>query len=296
MSEQRIFGDWGSTRLRLWRVEDGTITSSVEVPGLLAQQREPEATLLEALDRLGGSPARIVLCGMAGASGGLREVPYLPCPASPDAIGRAAVHFAVEGYEVTIVPGLTCAADLGYADVMRGEETLVVGAASLCGTEQATFILPGTHAKWVDWRGRQIVRFATAMTGEMNALLARSSLIGPQDTGTEPFDYESYLEGLLRSDSDSPLTNLLFAARAMRMTGQRTSEWARAYVSGLLVGHEVARMVRQEWIAQAPPVLVAAGDLALCYQQALIQYGTEARLLDPERCAIAGLETIDAHN
>ena len=294
MSGTKIFGDWGSTRFRLWRIEDGKAAGSVVLPGLLAQKGGPQAMLREALQELGSSATRILVCGMAGARGGLAEVPYLPCPATPEDIAQAVARVDSDGCEVVIVPGLSFSNLDGYCDVMRGEETQVIGAANLCGGEDATFILPGTHAKWVAWRDGRMVQFATAMTGEMNALLGSSSLLGEPLAPSATIDQDGFAEGLARSDSDQPLTALLFAARSMRMTGQRSHEWARGYISGLLIGHEVARMQRLRWIAQNPPVLVAAGQLARCYEQALAQVGAEARLLDPERCAIVGLEQIDA--
>ncbi|OYX67437.1 MAG: hypothetical protein B7Y88_01365 [Sphingomonadales bacterium 32-64-17] len=293
-SATKIFGDWGSTRFRLWQIHDGKVTGSVELPGLLAQQGEPRAVLHTALAKLGGNTGRVLVCGMAGARGGLAQVPYLPCPATPEDIAQAVARIDIDGCEVAIVPGLSFSAPDGYCDVMRGEETQVIGAADLCGGEDATFILPGTHAKWVAWRNGRMVQFATAMTGEMNALLASSSLLDGPLAPSSTIDEDGFAEGLARNDEDLPLTALLFAARSMRMTGQRSDEWARGYISGLLIGHEVARMLRLRWIAQNPPVLVAAGQLARCYEQALARFGAKARLLDPERCAIVGLERIDA--
>jgi len=47
-----------------------------------------------------------------------------------------------------LVPGISC--ELPHApDVMRGEETQVLGALHLLGRSDATVIFPCTHSKWV---------------------------------------------------------------------------------------------------------------------------------------------------
>ncbi len=77
-----------------------------------------------------------------------------------------------------IIPGLRCAGLTGAPDVMRGEETQVLGwLAQHPDRQQGRHLVchPGTHAKWVVVEDGRIVRFVTAMTGEMFAVLSAST-------------------------------------------------------------------------------------------------------------------------
>ena len=74
------------------------------------------------------------------------------------------------GRPAWIVPGVAVRGPAG-PDVMRGEETQVVGA----GLSEATIALPGTHSKWVELRGGRIAGFRQA--------LARQHHLGAQGLG-----------------------------------------------------------------------------------------------------------------
>ena len=289
----QIFGDWGSTRLRLWLMEDGVAVRASEAPGLLMQSESPAALLHRTLNDLGVETGRVLLCGMAGARSGLSETPYLPCPADRGQLAQATRKLSFGDFDVQIVPGLSCADGRGNADVLRGEETQVLGAACEIGGN-AVMILPGTHTKWVEWRDGKIQHFATAMTGEMLALLHRSSLLDEPLCDPDRLDAEGFADGLTRSLDDEPLTTQIFAARAMRMTGARTLSWAHGFLSGLLIGHEVRLMRNRAWTMHAQLVLIADGILARCYSEALSRFGAEVRVLEPKQSVLAGLEQLDA--
>ena len=72
-----------------------------------------------------------VLGGMVGSTIGWKEVPYLRCPAKPQAIAGAALRFEAGGRAIAILPGLSCTGKTGAPDVMRGEETQILGALRL---------------------------------------------------------------------------------------------------------------------------------------------------------------------
>jgi 2-dehydro-3-deoxygalactonokinase len=65
----------------------------------------------------------------------------------------------------------------GEVDVMRGEETQLLGAmrlleAGAAGSAHAAdghYVLPGTHGKWVRLHAGRVVELRTYMTGELFA-------------------------------------------------------------------------------------------------------------------------------
>jgi 2-dehydro-3-deoxygalactonokinase len=130
MSTWRIWGDWGTTRLRLWRVEDGRRVDALEGAGIGQLTASPEDTLRETLAPwlAGAAPTRIVLCGMVGARNGLHEAGYADCPADAAGWRRSAANIALDGVPLRIGAGVACRDADGRPDVMRGEETQLFGA------------------------------------------------------------------------------------------------------------------------------------------------------------------------
>ena len=87
MSGYAIVGDWGTSRLRLFRIGANGVVERREGAGIGALDVAPEAVLREAIApwRATGEPDRITLCGMIGSRNGWVEVPYVGCPADVDA-------------------------------------------------------------------------------------------------------------------------------------------------------------------------------------------------------------------
>ena len=97
---------------------------------------------------------------MVGARQGWIEAPYAPCPAGFAEIAAATViapSAALGG--VRIVPGVSSVDARGAPDVMRGEETQILGALAAERRGDGVFVLPGTHSKWARVEGGRIVGF-----------------------------------------------------------------------------------------------------------------------------------------
>jgi len=177
-----ILGDWGTTRLRLFRTEDGAIVDRLDGPGIGQLAGSPAETLAVTLApwREAARASGVLLCGMAGSRNGLVEVPYAPCPADA-ALWRASLStVGVDGIAVSVAPGLSTANFASHADVMRGEETQIFGAAALdpaLAQGRAMLVLPGTHSKWAELVDGRVERFHTFPTGELFALLRDHSTL-----------------------------------------------------------------------------------------------------------------------
>ncbi|MDB5425835.1 MAG: 2-dehydro-3-deoxygalactonokinase, partial [Phenylobacterium sp.] len=173
--------DWGTTNLRAWTLDaQGAVVAGKDfalgVSKLAPGEAGPlfEAEVRPALDAR-ALPA--ILCGMIGSNLGWRTAPYADCPAGLDELARALTPVTELA---RIVPGLRCEGIAGAPDVMRGEETQLLGwlAQNPDRREGRQVIChPGTHAKWVVVEVGRIVRFVTAMTGELFAVLGRHSVL-----------------------------------------------------------------------------------------------------------------------
>jgi 2-dehydro-3-deoxygalactonokinase len=286
MSVNHVLGDWGTTRLRLFRLDGEDVVARLNGPGAL--QGNAEAALAERLEtwKAEGPLSEVVLCGMAGAPGALVAAGYAACPADAAKWLSSRARLEVSGIPVSVLPGLSCKDSEGVPEVMRGEEAQVFGALALhpeLGSGEHLIALPGTHCKWVSVVNGTIVGFRTHPTGELFALLAgQSTLTGPDTPGQGSFD-EGFARGLDRCEDS--LTGALFEARAARMLDGRSKDWSRGYISGLLIGGEVA--------AQVPNgisvVLIGDPALSALYDRALAARGCTSRKIDGDAAVLAGL-------
>lgn len=289
MSAARILGDWGTSRLRLYRVSGGAVTGRLDGPGIGSVGANAAAVLAERLEQwLREGPLQdVTLCGMAGARGALVEAGYAPCPAGRAEWLQSRSRLTVADLPVAVLPGLSCRSASGVPDVMRGEETQIFGALSLhpeLARGEQLIALPGTHCKWVRLKDGMVVGFSTWPTGELFALLSgQSTLTGPDTPGTGTFE-EGFARGLDRSGE--PVMGALFEARAARMLDGRSREWSRGLLSGLLIGAELASLPA----GHDEIVLIGEASLAELYGRALVHAGLTARRVDAEKAVIAGLQ------
>lgn len=278
--------DWGTSNLRAWAMgAEGILASAESADGMGRLGRDDfEPALMRLVGPwLTGGPVPVVACGMVGARQGWVEAPYRPVPCPPVARGEGIAPPTTDALRVTIVPGLSQSRP---ADVMRGEETQIAGVLALHPRFDGVICLPGTHSKWAHVSAGEVVSFQTFMTGELFALLSTQSVLrhsmgeGPDDAA---FD-EGAAEGLARPER---LMARLFALRAEGLLNGLAPAAARARLSGLLIGAELAA-ARPYWLGQRV-MLVGGAALAASYARALASQGLTAEILDATACTIAGL-------
>ncbi len=306
MSRFIIALDWGTSSLRAFRVTpEGAIDARRAAPkGILAVPPGGfEAVLHEiAGDWLAADPkAPLLLSGMVGSRQGWIETPYAEAPADAAALlAKAVRHSLSDGRQALFLPGVSCLRD-GVPDVMRGEETQIIGALALAGLADGRLCAPGTHSKWVTVAGGAIREFATFMTGELFALLRDQSLLGrgfprTADGGvaTAPADLaaEGFRRGVAHAFADPALLRSLFSARTLGLFDRLPAVALPDYLSGLLIGAEVAAALPPGGGVSVP--IIATTDLAERYRLALALRGYSAQLISGEAAAATGLAAFAA--
>ncbi|RVU07758.1 2-dehydro-3-deoxygalactonokinase [Novosphingobium umbonatum] len=286
MTGQLIAIDWGTTNRRAYLLdEDGNVvTTERDGRGLLAIEAGGFAgEVAEIRAKLGDWP--VLLAGMVGSAKGWVNVPYLACPAGLDDLAGA-LHW-VEAGRTAIVPGLSYSQGV-QGDVMRGEEVQLLGATA-AGLVPADSLLcqPGTHCKWARMEGGRVASFATAMTGEIFALLKSHSLLSDFLTGAVE-DGAAFRAGVADGLSGR-LTSLLFGVRASALLGLRSAQDSAAYTSGLLIGHDVAG---EQLAAGQPAYILSDRHLGALYSAAVEMAGGTAHLVDSHAAFVAGISHI----
>lgn len=288
--------DWGTTSFRAYLVAaSGAIIARVETgEGILAVQSGAFAAVLgRAVEtwRAAHCDLPILLSGMIGSRQGWVEAPYVRCPAGVAEIAQNLVPVPAAGPldRVWLVPGLDTRDADGRPDVMRGEEVQVLGALAMApatdASDDAILVLPGTHAKWVTTGGGRITGFATYMTGEVFAALKGHTILGRLMEG-EGEHIGGFARGVAAARAGGPpgkLLNLIFSARTLGLFGALEGPEVADYLSGLLIGAEIAAAAGTHRHA----TIIASAALATRYARAAALLGITATVA-PADCAVAG--------
>ncbi|EOD3494062.1 2-dehydro-3-deoxygalactonokinase [Cronobacter malonaticus] len=288
MTSRYIAIDWGSTNLRAWLYQDEQCLESRQSEAGVTRLngRTPEAVLAQVTEGWRDDATPVVMAGMVGSNAGWKIAPYLPCPARFADIGSQLTTVAERAF---IIPGL-CVSREDNRNVMRGEETQLLGARELAPAP--LYIMPGTHCKWVQADAQQVNDFRTVMTGELHHLLLTHSLIGA-GLPEQQQSADAFNAGLEQgAETDAPLTRL-FEVRAAHVQGSLAREHVAEFLSGLLIGNEVASQLRH-WQpdSKQPLTLVASPSLASRYQRALSLLGYTAQALEGDRAFQTGIRSL----
>lgn len=290
-----IAGDWGTTLARFWLcTSSGEPVERRDGKGVASFEGD-QAAIMREFDELTkgwSSDLPAVLCGMVGSMTGWHDSGYASCPADCRAIATDGIRLTHRNRNVLLLPGLTVRNRVGEPDVMRGEETQLVGAIDMIGSGTAIVILPGTHNKWCVVEDGQVKAFHTAMTGELHATLRNHSVLIGKTTGQvgKPDAFEDGVKTAY-ANKDAGLESLLFTTRSRQAVGELDARDAEEYLSGVLIGSDVATAstLYAPELASAPLFLICSAPLGERYQRALAIRELEATRLSGAETALRGL-------
>jgi 2-dehydro-3-deoxygalactonokinase len=287
--------DWGTTSLRAYRLDQaGAVLDKRESKsGILSVKPGgfPDEISKIAGDWLDAGEKLVVISGMAGSKQGWAEAPYLACPATVTEIARATLPVPFPATRVRLVPGLKARDADGVPEVMRGEETQILGVLDRLPEAEVTLCLPGSHSKWVRVRSGQILDFSTHMTGEVFAALSAHTILARSLHRGAAHHAGAFARGLDRARQGGGLLHQLFGLRSLSLFDAMPQLEAASYLSGLLIGHEVAAALEA---GVAPPVhIIGAAALTQRYSAALAAFGVPS-VVEEEDAAAAGLFRIGA--
>lgn len=290
MTDRFIALDWGTSSFRAYLADaSGAVHETVSGPeGILAVEN---GRFEEALERHIGTwdtGLPVVASGMITSRQGWIELPYLQCPADAGSLVSALHrHRTRSGRTISFATGLSFVSSDGIPDVMRGEEAQVFGSLE---PGLSHFVTPGTHSKWIAVEGEGIARFATYMTGEVFALLKTHSILGRLiKDGAD--DDAAFDRGVAAAFADpAGFLHRIFSARSLVLFDRMPPEHIASYLSGQVIGTEVAHAISQnprnaEYCVLASPVIGGR------YVRAIAAAGLKVRYGDPA-AAVKGLAKI----
>lgn len=289
-----IVVDWGTSSFRAYRISDdgAVLDRRVSPRGIMHVDggRFADTLRAETGDWLTAGETRVLLSGMIGSRQGWKEAPYVRCPAGAAELSAALVDVPFDGAQVKLIPGMSGVDASGVAEVMRGEETQIVGAlAAMNGNGLAC--LPGTHSKWVRVENGRITDFTSHMTGEAFGALREHTILGRMMKDGAPNE-AAFIAGIERAGEPGGLLHHLFGVRTLALTGTLAETDGAHYLSGILIGHELRAELDN---ASGQTVhLIGAPELVALYARAIATCGAKTVSHDAD-AAVRGLITIGEH-
>ncbi len=270
--------DWGTTSFRAslvdtenekvlisWRTDEGCKSIYQACTGV---QSSPLAffqeKLLQILIQKGikiTDYREIIISGMASSNIGMQSLPYAALPFPLDGAGLIS-----QSFESTALGRLTLLSGVAASeDIMRGEETQLIGLVQSIDIANGMVIIPGTHSKHLEIQNGQLIDFKTYMTGELFQLIGEHSVLSnsiKKSQWSEAFE-SSFLNGV-NAAADATLLHELFKIRSRDILGKsKGPEVAYFYLSGLIIGLELQAL--QD---------VKSRKIFACEDQMKILYGT----------------------
>lgn len=290
--------DWGTTKLRAYLVDalGGILDERSSDDGLINAVGGFASTLKSQIggwlaDEDDGLP--VLMAGMVGSRNGWAEAPYAPCPASAETLASSLTRVWISPQRAGwIVPGVCGQSVSRRTDVMRGEETQVVGLLDQAEAEDVGVIcLPGTHNKWVRVQEGAIRAFSTTMAGELFSSLVKHTILSLSASDSAPMDPIAFDQGVDASREPGGLQHHLFSVRTRHLFREVSDVEGAAYLSGLLIGDEIEAMHGAGALAteRSPVTVVASEALAAAYLRGLNRFGFKTRWIASGQAVRAGL-------
>ncbi|MBR1089642.1 2-dehydro-3-deoxygalactonokinase [Bradyrhizobium manausense] len=285
--------DWGTSSFRLWLVDRGgkVLAERRSDEGMLAAAKAGFPGVLQAhlaaVQASGDLP--VMICGMAGARTGWVEAGYVDTPAPLSTVLKQAARVPGEARDIRILPGIA-QRDAKAPDVMRGEETQLLGALGLDAAGEALVCMPGTHSKWVRVKDGTVAHFSTFMTGELFSVVSRETILSLAVAGADEAEDVVSFKSAVKAAFEAPAfaANLLFTARSRQLLFGGAPAAARETVSGTLIGAELAAGLSGA-VPKAGITLIASGRLAALYRQAFDALKVDVSPIDADEAVRRGL-------
>ncbi|MBQ8388647.1 MAG: 2-dehydro-3-deoxygalactonokinase [Clostridia bacterium] len=248
--------DGGTTNTRLYLVCDGSVVAEEKLSvgarngaeALKSAVKDGISRLLDGCGITENQVTAILASGMITSEYGLCNLPHITLPA-----GRRELREAMERVEFPEISALpwyfirgvkSVGETLEETDVMRGEETELMGILDGDAASGALYVLPGSHSKHVsvDGEGR-IVGFCTMLSGELFAAVMQNTIL----RDAADFEHNTVIEEKLYRGyeycRDRGINEALFKTRILKNLFAASKEECYSYLLGCVLCHEVGAII-----------------------------------------------------
>lgn len=254
------------------------------------------------------SPECVIAAGMITSPLGLAEVAHVAAPAGLNDLAAATQKHSfpeITDLPILLIPGVRsgprrCDQDTVWeTDVMRGEETLVIGLYTLgLLAPRSTLLNLGSHWKVIKFdQDARISYSVTSMTGELIHTTQTQTILASSVPQTRPAVIDRiWLEAGMMNQRFLGLSRALFCVRLLEQGSDCSAEQRLSFLIGAFLASDMdVRVADGTLDSESPIVITGGGALAEAWRIGLAQYSRRATALadsDVENALLAGCRKI----
>ena len=242
--------DGGTTNTRIGLIKDYNLIDIIKFDvgagkGKEALKDTIKNGIEELLSRNNDAPECILASGMITSEYGLINLPHITVPAGIDELHNSMEKVVLR--EISNIPfcfirGVkTECSNLEDADMMRGEETEVMGILSGDGI----YILPGSHSKIITIKDGKILKFSTHLTGEMAKALSKNTILKDAIVFCDETDDEYLLNGF-DCCSENGINESLFKVRILKNIFKCNEKQIYSFFMGIILKDEIESIIKKK--------------------------------------------------
>ena len=281
MMAKYITIDCGTTNTRIALLEENTVKDIIKLPigaGNTAQNgsnAELKREIAKVIAQFQGKDSEkritaIYASGMITSELGLYNLAHIEAPAGKKELRAGAKTIKIEDVSdipITFIPGVKNSFDVDIiesfrdADVMRGEETEVLGLMNILNISAPfTAVLPGTHTKIIkiDNQGK-INSCFTAMSGELFAAIKKDTILKSCfcEDAVNIEKYSKYLEKGYELSEEIGFNAAIFKSRLLKNFYNISEKECTVYITGAVLYSDIKLLKK---VAGNDVILIGGGE------------------------------------
>ncbi len=281
--------DWGTTNFRAWIIKDKKILKEINKPHGIKNipDKNFEKTLINniKLPNKINNKIKILSCGMIGSKQGWFDTGY-----NENLIIKKNILVKVKtknkNLDFYIVKGIF---QNNPYDVIRGEETQILGYLHSNKKFSGFICLPGTHSKWVKIMKGKVIKFKTYMTGELFEVISNHSIL-KHSINDKKINTKIFTNAVSKSQKiNFNFFDHLFEFRSRTLLTNK-KYYPKSEILGYLIGSEIKSNFDN--IKNLEVVIIGSNDNSKLYSQAMKELKIKNTIVDSKNITITALSLL----
>jgi 2-dehydro-3-deoxygalactonokinase len=281
--------DWGTTNFRAWFIKEGKVLKEINKPHGIKNipNNNFENILIKniKLPKKINCKIKIISCGMIGSKQGWFDCGYEK-KLNLKKNNLVKIKTKNKYLDFYIVKGLS---QNNPYDVIRGEETQIIGYLQSNKKFSGFICLPGTHSKWVKITKGKLIKFKTYMTGELFEIISRNSIL-KHSFVDKKINTKTFKNSVLLSQKKNfNFFDYLFEFRSRTLLSKKKYN-PKSELLAYLIGNEIKSNIIN--IKDSKVIIIGSHYNSKLYSHAMQVLKINNTIVESKNTTINGLKTL----
>ena len=281
--------DWGTTNFRAWFIKNDKVLKEINRPhGIKNIPNKNFEDILNKnikIPKKNNRKIKIISCGMIGSKQGWLDTGYEK-NLNLTKNNLVKVKTKNKNIDFYIVKGLS---QKQPYDVIRGEETQVLGYLESDKKFSGFICLPGTHSKWIKITKGKLINFKTYMTGELFEIISRNSIL-KHSINDKKINLKIFKNSVLLSQKKYfNLFEYLFEFRSRSLLTKK-KYYPKSELLAYLIGNEIKSNINN--LRNFKVIIIGSDYNSKIYSKAMQILKIDNKIINSKNITINGLRIL----